>query len=736
MKRLLLLYVLMSAIALSGIPIARSIISSGVTHASASDTRCITATYVSSVSTNINRITLWDTTNPEYPRQGITLVNNNTWGLYHFRQPMVWQNLLLYMDSYVLRIIDISNIDIPVQLAQLPAFYVNCFTVYDHYLVLGTSSGTLDVYDLSNPAQPALVSVTPNLTYVMGLWVSSRRLGVSCGSTVNNTAKTFAWAPATQSFYELASVLPIGKVTYVGDMSGRVVVRRENGSVPIYAYYQGGPPMLVLELSGGYNLRHLLVQDDLLYAYSEDNCLRIWQIDNNNTLAQVSHFDVSHLSLDPGALFELRDNRLVCSVATSICMILDVADFGAVPEFVSNHYVGVPIKSIAIPEGSSDVFYMVEDRLTGLKLDSSGQLSQGSVLTGNGYYRRMIENKGFLYLIYTIGSALYLQVIDFRDPDNHVVVHEVPVSASQIFTIKDDHLYMGWCTEVSKYQLGSDGIPVWKKTFSYTDQESGYDVYILDMVNNDGIDYAVGVYGSLIFDYTPILLYWLPNGTTGYLYPPFLLSQANVANNYLYLTGNGLNVLSLMCGVPRLEQTLYKSNHTRGVESTLWVDDRYLIECYGASNQIRIYALANPIHPRLIHTINLAHGCESMGIIGHRLICASGNYGIDVYELPVTVDVQDDMLPSPLALHTWPNPFQERVNISFTLDKASDVKLECYNIKGQKVSTRHLPNSKAGENLITWDARDANGLRCSPGIYILRLHTPTGVQSRKITLIR
>ncbi len=162
-------------VSLNGTPVARTILNTSVTHASASQNRCVTACYSGSVSTQLARITLWDTTNPVYPRQGVTINSNYTWGLYHFRQPTVRDSLLFYMDSFVLRIVDIGNIDLPVTLSQLHVIYTQCFAVYAHYVLMGTTDGTILAFDISNPCQP--VYVVPARQ-----WVSSTKCG--CRETI------------------------------------------------------------------------------------------------------------------------------------------------------------------------------------------------------------------------------------------------------------------------------------------------------------------------------------------------------------------------------------------------------------------------------------------------------------------------------------------------------------------------------------------------------------------------
>jgi len=733
MRYYLILLVSLWIMALSGVPVARTILNSSVTHASASETRCITAYFESSFSEQLNRITLWDTSNPVYPRQGITLACNLTWGLYSFRQPTLKDSLLFYLDSYVLRILDITNVDIPVEISQLQVSYVKCFTLWDHYVLLGTSNGTILTFDVSNPAQPSYVSTTTLSGYIDRMWVCGDKLGVSCGSPINYSARLFAWQPYTASFTELASVISDSRVTYVGEVAGRMVHSTLSGTVLFHSYSAGTPPVLVQSLSGGYNLRQVLAEGDQLYARGEDNIIRIWQMDGSSALTLIGHYDLSHISTEPGLMFELKNDRLIYSVDTMICMILDVSDLSAVPEYVGKYVTGLPINSLAVPQGRNWLYFLCGERLDCLKLDSSGELTPGIGIPDNGYTHRVLEHRQLLYLITTVSSSLRLWIINVQDPENPVLISDTAVASAQVFTIKGDYLYLGSILSVGKYRLNSDGLPLLERTLSYYIQENGYDVYIIDLDQHNGFDYGIGIWGDIFSGYYPILVYWLPDGSSGFISPPYLLYEANVVGDFLLLGGKGINVLSLECGIPRLDNTQELNNHTKGVQSILFIEDRFMMECYEASNQIRIYDLINPRNPMLLHTIYQTHSTQAMGVIGNRLICANGIYGMEVYDLPFTLGSPEDTIPQLPVIAAWPNPFKERIELSFEQDRAAPARIECYNIKGQKVDEQVLRDAKAGENRFSWDGRDLHGNICAPGIYIIRIHSSRGVQSRKIT---
>ena len=79
-----------------------------------------------------------------------------------------------------------------------------------------------------------------------------------------------------------------------------------------------------------------------------------------------------------------------------------------------------------------------------------------------------------------------------------------------------------------------------------------------------------------------------------------------------------------------------------------------------------------------------------------------------------------------------PNPFNPSTLIPYRLDADGPVRLEIYNLLGQRVRTLVDEAQTAGAYRVHWDARDAAGRRVSSGVYFLRLRYPGGVQTRRM----
>jgi len=89
-------------------------------------------------------------------------------------------------------------------------------------------------------------------------------------------------------------------------------------------------------------------------------------------------------------------------------------------------------------------------------------------------------------------------------------------------------------------------------------------------------------------------------------------------------------------------------------------------------------------------------------------------------------------LPKTFSLsQNYPNPFNPITEIGYALPRDCQVKLEVFNILGQKVATLVDGEQRAGYKSVKWDASSF-----SSGIYFYRLQTGNFVQTRKMILLK
>ncbi|MCH8558840.1 MAG: endonuclease [Balneolia bacterium] len=100
-------------------------------------------------------------------------------------------------------------------------------------------------------------------------------------------------------------------------------------------------------------------------------------------------------------------------------------------------------------------------------------------------------------------------------------------------------------------------------------------------------------------------------------------------------------------------------------------------------------------------------------------------------EQPTSIPA-DNQLPKRITLQqNYPNPFNPTTQIRFDLPESTDVRLDVFNIQGQRVATLLNEGRSAGTHTISFDASNL-----SSGVYIYRLQAGAQVFTRKMTLIK
>ncbi|MDE2736451.1 MAG: DUF5050 domain-containing protein [Gemmatimonadota bacterium] len=104
---------------------------------------------------------------------------------------------------------------------------------------------------------------------------------------------------------------------------------------------------------------------------------------------------------------------------------------------------------------------------------------------------------------------------------------------------------------------------------------------------------------------------------------------------------------------------------------------------------------------------------------------------------PTLVSTHSTVLPTTSRLEpNYPNPFNSTTQISYHLAIPGPVRLDVYNILGQQVHTLVDQVQAAGFYQVPWNARDRRGAAAATGVYLMRLHYPGGVQTRRLLLLK
>ncbi len=108
-----------------------------------------------------------------------------------------------------------------------------------------------------------------------------------------------------------------------------------------------------------------------------------------------------------------------------------------------------------------------------------------------------------------------------------------------------------------------------------------------------------------------------------------------------------------------------------------------------------------------------------------------------------TTDVEepsDERMPAAFTLdQNYPNPFTGAVTatqIAFTVEKPEEVRVDLFNMMGQKVRTLFVGVAQPGRNLVHWNGKDGHGALLPSGTYIYKLSSGKHVLAKRLTLSR
>ncbi|HPH60725.1 MAG TPA: choice-of-anchor J domain-containing protein, partial [Candidatus Syntrophosphaera sp.] len=84
----------------------------------------------------------------------------------------------------------------------------------------------------------------------------------------------------------------------------------------------------------------------------------------------------------------------------------------------------------------------------------------------------------------------------------------------------------------------------------------------------------------------------------------------------------------------------------------------------------------------------------------------------------------------------YPNPFNPRTTISYSVKEATPVTIGIYNVKGQLVKTLVSEDKAAGNHSIAWDGVDANNQPVSSGVYFYKMFAGKYSSTKKMILMK
>jgi hypothetical protein len=113
----------------------------------------------------------------------------------------------------------------------------------------------------------------------------------------------------------------------------------------------------------------------------------------------------------------------------------------------------------------------------------------------------------------------------------------------------------------------------------------------------------------------------------------------------------------------------------------------------------------------------------------------SGNEGKPA-KVNKTTAVGDTPLPHVLSVSAYPNPFNPETTVRYTLPSRSHVRIDIFDLRGERVATLVDRDQEAGAFTIAWRGVNDSGMSVGSGVYFAKLSAQGAVRTYKLTLLK
>lgn len=116
---------------------------------------------------------------------------------------------------------------------------------------------------------------------------------------------------------------------------------------------------------------------------------------------------------------------------------------------------------------------------------------------------------------------------------------------------------------------------------------------------------------------------------------------------------------------------------------------------------------------------------------GDETIDIAGMLNADPLLLPTDIKSYQNTVE---GISIFPNPFSDKITVSYDLLTTQYTKLSITNIMGQEIAVLTSGIEGAGKHSYEWDGKNTNGSAVATGVYLYKLQTGSNIHSGKIIL--
>lgn len=371
-------------------------------------------------------------------------------------------------------------------------------------------------------------------------------------------------------------------------------------------------------------------------------------------------------------------------------------------------------------------------------------LVQGSVVRHRDYH----DYSGYLYIVGEEG-ANKLRIADLSFlPDSAPIVYE-----SDTLFSRSHNIFIDSAT-AKLYTCGGDNNPG-VRVFTLADPlnpteissislpENSHDIYVRDDTAfcNDGNS------GLFVIDFTNSANPQIIGSLTTYPDQGYNHSGWIDENGNIYAFADETHGMDVkVCDVSDLSNITVLSQINSGVDNNsiahnLIIKEDFLYISY-FHDGLYIYNISNPSNPVLTgyyDTYSPSDHDSWRGAWGVYPLLPSGivlvsdkHYGLFVFDVTDAITSIDEQQIANNKVSIYPNPFKGLIDISYNLNRNTDVTIELYNIFGNKIYSIAKKNKNTGTH---YDRFIVKNEKLPQGIYLLKFIANKKVITNKIMKI-
>lgn len=209
-----------------------------------------------------------------------------------------------------------------------------------------------------------------------------------------------------------------------------------------------------------------------------------------------------------------------------------------------------------------------------------------------------------------------------------------------------------------------------------------------------------------------------------------------VSGNYVYVVGyNCFDIFTI--DDPENPRKLGSFDLARGGDAvavaggTAYVAER--------TSGLLVMDVSDPANPRQIGVCETLTRTRDMTVSGGLLYLVDDCAGLSIMRADPTA-IEGEKSPPPRRQNAlgwvYPNPFNPRTSIPFTLEEEAHVRLAAYDLGGALVRTLLNEGRPAGAHNFVWNGKGDAGETMPSGVYVLRLEAGSAVDTRRVVLLK